>query len=74
MGIFNSKAGISAEDANKKLEIPTEIRIRDKREKFKLMFPFYRMHIAAFEYKLNNIQPTEIWKTHSAWTETITIS
>ena len=55
MGVFNSKAGISAEDANKKLEIPTEIKIRDKREKFKLMFPFYRMHIAAFEYKLNNI-------------------
>ena len=29
--------------------------IRDKRENFKLKFPFYRMNVKAFEYKLDEI-------------------
>ena len=29
--------------------------IRDKREDFKLKFPFYRMNVKAFEYKLDEI-------------------
>jgi len=32
-----------------------ELNLRDKRERFKYKFPFYRMDIKAFEYKLNKI-------------------
>ena len=59
--------------ANQKLELPTELRIRDRREMFKLKFPFYRMSIDAFEFKLNNIKPVEIWNTTSTYTEVLTI-
>ena len=59
--------------ANQKLELPSELRIRDRREMFKLKFPFYRMNIDAFEFKLNNIKPVEIWNTTSTYTEVLTI-
>jgi hypothetical protein len=38
------------------LELPDkEFKVRDRREFFKLKFPFYRMEVKAFEYKLNEI-------------------
>ena len=45
-----------AEKANMKLEIPMEsLRCRDRAEELKLKFPFYRMEIDVFEFKLNKI-------------------
>ena len=36
------------EMANEELELPDDFKIRDKREKFKFLFPFYRMEVNAF--------------------------
>ena len=33
-----------------------DLKVRDRAEELKLKFPFYRMEIDVFEYKLNQIQ------------------
>ena len=69
---------LSAEDkANRKLEIPIEtLKVRDKAEELKLKFPFYRMEIDVFEYKLNQITKDNFrnsqngrWNTRSVTTD-----
>jgi hypothetical protein len=73
MGAIFSKKESAADKANKKLEIPDDISISDKREIFKLKFPFYRMEIDAFAFKLNEIVPEYNFKTRSAISDGITI-
>lgn len=53
--IFNKEIDL-AEKANMKLEIPMEsLHCRDRAEELQLKFPFYRMEIDVFEFKLNKI-------------------
>ena len=45
----NSLKKESEEDkANLELALPDSFKIRDKRERLKFLFPFYRMEITAF--------------------------
>jgi hypothetical protein len=73
MGSVFTKEESAADKAKKKLEIPTDVIIKDKREIFKLKFPFYRMDIEAFAFKLNSIKPDYSFKTRTAMTDGVTI-
>lgn len=73
MGSIFSKEESAKDKANKKLEIPDDVSIRDKREIFKYKFPFYRMDIEAFGYKLNSIKPEFNFKTRTAMTDGVSI-
>ena len=57
-----------------------DLKVRDRAEELKLKFPFYRMEIKAFQYKLNRIQTKNFgskenirWKTRTAITDIMTI-
>ena len=73
MGALFSKKESAADKANKWLEIPTDVTIKDKREIFKLKFPFFRMNIEAFGFKLNSIKAEYQFRTKSASTDGVTI-
>ena len=54
MGNYFEKELTQEEKANRKLEIPLKaLKVRDRAEELKLKFPFYRMEIDVFGYKLN---------------------
>jgi len=81
MGNYFEKELTDEEKANKKLEIPIkDLKVRDKAEELKLKFPFYRMEIKAFEFKLNHIQlhnfgnkQNERWKLRTVSTDIMTV-
>ena len=62
LSAFYSSVQSGEELANlQELELPEdELVIRDKREQIKLKFPFTRMDIKAFEYKLDEICSSHI--------------
>ena len=60
--------------ANADLEKITYVNIRDKREQFKLLFPFYRMDIKQFELQLNDACARHhAWASNSIFTEVVTV-
>ena len=82
MGNLFEKELSAEEIADKRLEIPyKDLRIRCKCEEFKLKFPFYRMEIKAYEYRLNRIQTknygkreNERWNTRTVETDVMTVA